>query len=147
MGSQSIHPGGTPELRQRCAQAQATTPAPTKSETQGSEGDNCEVWSKVSPQGNQEGHKQVSTDISVLMIQAASRISFTRIRNKMEGGKVQYDNKKSKGKMKNEQKTKRRPVIFLHLFVNTVFTTNLIMETFLVQFFFQTYLHVSVHRV
>lgn len=65
----------------------------------------------------------------------------------MEGGKIQYDNKKSKGKMRSEQKTKRRSVIFLHLFVNTVSTTNLIMETFLVQFFFQTYLHVSVHRV
>lgn len=56
----------------------------------------------------------------------------------MEGGKIQCDNTKSKGKMRNEQKTKRRSIISLHLFVNTVPTTNLIMETFLV--FFQTYL-------
>lgn len=48
---------------------------------------------------------------------------------------MQYDNKKSKGRMRNEQKDKRGSIVFLHLFVNAVSAANLTMETFLVHSF------------
>lgn len=60
-----------------------------------------------------------------------------RIKNKNERqtrkvGRCSIDNKKCKGRTRNEQKDKKRSSISLHLFVNAVSATNLTTETFLV---------------
>lgn len=48
---------------------------------------------------------------------------------------MQYDNKKSNGRKRNEQKDKKRSIGFPHFLVNALSSTNLPMKTFLVHSF------------
>lgn len=110
-----VHAGGTSELPwglHACAQV---TPAPLQGQVEDFIFQmTTEVWDEVSTErGSQEGHEQVSTATSALLIQPASTIAFIRIQNpQTKQARCVMTTRKANERWEMRRKTRERELFF-----------------------------------